>query len=494
MKKIAVSLLLIIVISLLIGAGTLSRGHQWGDDFAWYILQAKSILNGTIDEFMEISAFTNAQSTTHLGPLAYPWGYPLILAPAYAIKGISPLALKLPALFFFAGFLVCLYFLVKDHPSTCLIGQSGHGLTQVESLLLVSLFAFNPLLLQFLDQILSDIPFLFFSTLSLLLMTQDGKRSILQYALIGASIFFTTFLRVTGILLLGSFLIVEFFRLLNHRTDRTTVIEIIRGSFVVCVVFALLWIANLLLFPSGGESYFSQYAELIETAKSFAVAYFNVFGDFFGKGMGWKYLYYVVLIFFLVGAWERRKQEPVFLLFFVLWLLVHITYPYWQGARYVFPLLPIFIYYAFQGMKFAIHKLPEFYRLIGQRVFYGFWLLIAVAFLFTSSANAYANLQSGREINGPFDPYSTEVYSYIKEKTPADSVIIFFKPRVMVMMTEHPTIMSMECDRMLKGDYIVLSRKVGENQQIPPENIEACNLPLKQVLKNNRFIVYQIQK
>jgi hypothetical protein len=47
---------------------------------------------------------------------------------------------------------------------------------------------------------------------------------------------------------------------------------------------------------------------------------------------------------------------------------------------------------------------------------------------------------------------------------------------------------------MLKGDYLVLSRKVGENQQITPENIDACNLPLNQVLKNNRFVVYQIQK
>jgi hypothetical protein len=97
-------------------------------------------------------------------------------------------------------------------------------------------------------------------------------------------------------------------------------------------------------------------------------------------------------------------------------------------------------------------------------------------------------------INGPFDPYSKEVYSYIKEKTPSDSIVIFFKPRVMVIMTEHPTIMSTECDRMYKGNYLVLSRKVGENQQITPENIAACNLPLEQVLKNNRFIVYHIQK
>lgn len=475
-------LAVIILISLMIGASTLTRGHQWGDDFAWYIVQAKSILDSSTDEFIQQSAFTNGESTTHLGPLAYPWGYPLILAPVFAIKGISPLALKLPGLLFYAAFLVCLYLLMKAR------------LTEAESLLVVSLFAFNPLLLQFLDQILSDIPFLFFSTLSLLLMTQESKRSALHHVFIGTAIFFTTFLRVTGVLLLGCFLIVEFFRLLNNRKDRTTAIQIIKSSLIVCFVFVLLWFINLLLFPSGGESYFSQYAGLIETARRFIPAYFNVFSFFFGDTQGWKYLYYLVFILFLPGFWHRWKQELIFVLFFVLWILVHITYPYWQGPRYIFPLLPIFIYFVFQGMRFLVERLPEGYRLTGQWAFYGFWILIAGIFLLKSSTNAFFNLQNNRAINGPFDPYSTEVYDYIKEQTPPESVVIFFKPRVMVMMTGHPTIMSMECERVLKGDYLVLSRKVGENQQIPPEEIDTCNLPLDQVLKNNRFVVYQIQK
>jgi hypothetical protein len=472
----------IILISLIVGASTLTRGHEWGDDFAWYIVQAKSILDGTTDAIMEQSAFTNGQSTTHLGPLAYPWGYPLILAPVYAVKGISPLGLKLPALVFFAGFLICLYLLMRER------------LTQTESLLIVALFAFNPMLLQFLDQILSDIPFLFFSTLSLVLITREGNRTILHDAWIGAAIFFTTFIRVTGILLLGCFLIVEFFRLLANRRDRGTVLEIIKGSTIVCFVFSLLWIANLLLFPSGGESYLSQYAQLLETARAFIPAYFNVFSYFFGATQVWKYLYYLVFLFFLLGAGNRWKREPIFILFFVLWILIHISYPYWQGSRYIFPLLPIFIYFAFQGMKFLIGRLPEKFHPAVQVILYGFWILIAGIFLVQSSLTAYANLQNNRGINGPFDPYSTEVYNYIKEETPPESVVVFFKPRVMVMMTGHPTIMSMECDRMRKGDYLVLSRKVGQNQQIPPEEIDACNLPLEQVLKNNRFVVYQIQK
>jgi hypothetical protein len=476
-------LFVIILLSLLIGAGTLRRGHEWGDDFAWYILQAQSILNGTTAQFMQTSAFTNNESTTYVGPLAYPWGYPLILTPAYAIKGINPLALKIPALFFYAGFLVCLYLLLRDR------------LTEAESVLIVGLFAFNPLLLEFLDQILSDIPFLFFSTLSLWLITKKGGRSTQRNILIGAAICLVTFLRATGILLLGCFLIVEFVRVVANWRDWNVVKQIVLDSLVVCVSFILLWIASSILFPSGGDSYLSQYAGLsVETFINFLRAYFKAYRLFFGEAAGWRYLYYLLAVFFLIGAWTRWKEELLFILFFGLWMIVHIAYPYWQGPRYIFPLLPIFIYFTFQGMKFVAERLPEKYVPIGQWALYGFWTLIALVFLFNSSVNAYINLQNDRAINGPFDPYSKEVYKYIKEETTANSVVIFFKPRVMRLMTGHNTIMITECDRMLKGDYLVLSRKVGRNQQIPPEEIDSCNLPLKEVLKNNRFIVYEIQK
>jgi len=145
-------------------------------------------------------------------------------------------------------------------------------------------------------------------------------------------------------------------------------------------------------------------------------------------------------------------------------------------------------------MKFVLGKLPEKYAPRRQWIFYGFWLLIIFVFLFNSSVNAYVNLKNDRAINGPFDPYSKEVYKYIQEKTPVNSVIVFFKPRVMRLMTDRDSIMSTECDRMLKGDYLVLSKKVGENQQIPPEEITTCSLPLTIVLTNNRLVVYEIQK
>jgi hypothetical protein len=142
----------------------------------------------------------------------------------------------------------------------------------------------------------------------------------------------------------------------------------------------------------------------------------------------------------------------------------------------------------------VISRLPVNYRPSGPWIFYGFWLSIIGIFLFNSSIDAYTNLQNDRSINGPFDMYSMEVYQFIKEETPADSVIIFFKPRALRLMTDRDTIMSTECERMPLGNYIVLSRKVDENQQIPPEQINECNQPLDEVLRNRRFIVYKILK
>ncbi len=479
----ATPLILLILASLVLGASTLTRGHEWGDDFASYIMQAESILNGRTQEFVERNSFTIFESSNQIGPVAYPWGYPLILTPVYAIKGNNPLALKLPGLFFYAGFIVCLYLLMKTR------------LTQTESLLVTPLFAFNPLLLGFLDQIASDIPFLFFSTLALLLMIWDEKRITCKYVALGCAIACAFFIRTTGILLLASFFILQIINVSDNKTNRGIFKQSLRNILVLGASFGFLWLIYALLFPGGGESYFAQYQGFhIKTALGHVTGYFQIFSRFFGEQVIWKILYYGFVAFFLIGLWHRQREDVLLIIFFALWMVVLITWPSWQGARFIFPLLPIFIYFTFQGVNFFLGKLPEKYAQTGRWGFHGFWLLIAIIFLFNSSLNAYSNLKNDRTINGPYDSYSREVYRYIEESTPADSVVIFFKPRAMRLMTDHDSILSTECDRILKGDYLVLSKKVGKNQQIPPEEIDTCQLPLTTVLTNNRFIVYEIQK
>ncbi len=476
-------LLIMIIISLILGASTLTRGHIWGDDFASYIMQAESILNGRTHEFVQHNSLTIFQSSNQIGPVAYPWGYPLILTPIYAVKGNNPLALKLPALFFYAGFLVCLYLLMKIR------------LTQTESLLIVSLFAFNPMFLQFLDQIVSDIPFLFFSTSALLLMIWDREDGAIKYVALGCAIASAFFIRATGILLLASFLAMQVVYIWKDKANHERFKASWRNILIVSTTFGLLWLIYSVLFPGGGESYFAEYQIFqIKTALGSISSYFQVFGRFFGEQIIWKILYYLMTVFFLLGLWKRQKEDVVFILFFAFYIILLISWPYMQGPRFIFPLLPIFIYFTFQGMKYVLGKLPEIHALTGQWLFYGFWSLIAIIFLFNSGINAYSNLKNHRAINGPYDSFSKEVYNYIKEKTPAESVVIFFKPRAMRLMTNRDSIMITQCNHILKGDYLVLSKKVENNQQIPPERISACNLPLTTVLTNNRFIVYKIQK
>ena len=474
-------LLIIVLLSIEFASSTLTLGHEWGDDFAWYIMQTKSIVNGNTDALIETGTFINTRSTMQVGPIAYPWGFPLILIPFYLLRGIDITILKTPGMLFYAGFLICLYYLMKTR------------LTRTESLIVVSLFAFDPMLIKFQDHILSDIPFLFFSTLTLLLV-QKERTNRFHAVWIGLSIFLTAFIRMTGILLLGSFLLIEFVKLWKQRRNRETVQRIIADAIIICLTFALPFLVSIVLLPGGGESYLAQFSTTSwQSVWNFSVAYFYVFGEFFGKSVGQLYLYYFVFSLFLLGVWKRKKEDVFFILFSILWMIVHITYPYFQGARYIFPLLPIFIYFAFQGTNLIVDSLKRWQEQ-GRYISYIFWLMVTAVLLYGSASQAYGNIERERRIGGPFDPFTKQVYDYVKQKTPSDSVIVFFKPRVMTLMTDHLSIMSMECDRLLTGDYIVLSKKDGRNQQIPPDEISNCNLPINKVFQNLRFIIYKVDK
>lgn len=475
-------LIVILLASLALGASILTRGHDWGDDFASYIMQAQSILNGDMDEFIERNTFTIFESSAQIGPVAYPWGYPLALTPVLLFKGVHALALKIPGLFFFAGFLICFYLLTENR------------LTRTESLLLVSLFAFNPTFVGFLDYILSDIPFLFSVFLVLWLTSNSDERpAAWKLALLGAAIFLAYFIRTTGIILLGSYLAHQALLFLRTPLRRRAIFQ---NSLIVLAAFSALWVISSFIFPNGQGSYLQQLAgfsavTLMENARG----YFHLFVQFFTSAptQQWVYVYYLLVAFFLVGVWTRRNTDQMPIIFFAAYFAVMLIWPEWQGIRFIFPLIPLFIYFAFQGMLAAVRALPERMRLPGRSVTYLFWLALAGIFLFHSGTTAYTNLKDERRINGPFDPFTSDMYNFVRAETPPDSVFVFFKPRAFRLFTDRDAIMSLECDRLLLGDYVVL-HKTWEYSQILPDQIGECNLPLVTVYENRRFIVYEVQK
>ncbi|MCK6538786.1 MAG: hypothetical protein L6Q26_01910 [Anaerolineales bacterium] len=472
----------IIVLSMALGFSMFTRGHEWGDDWASYVMQAQSILDGKTDEFVERNAFTIFESSVQIGPVAYPWGYPLALTPALLLKGVHALTLKLPGLFFFAGFLVCLYLLIEPR------------LTPTESLLIVSLFAFNPTFVGFLDYILSDIPFLFSVFLALFLISGTGvERGAWRQILSGSAIFFAFFIRTTGVILLAGFLLHQALLFLREKNNRRT---IALNSMIVIAAFTALWLISSLLLPNGQGSYFQQLMGLtLEKFLNNIRDYFYLFTQFFGAtpAPAWKYVYYALVVLFLLGAWARREADRVLLLFFVLYFVVMLVWPEWQGIRFIFPLLPLFFYFALQGANALLVRLSERYKPTARGMIYLFGFALVGLFLFHSGTQAYTNLKDGRRINGPFDPFSYDLYNFIRAETPPDSVIVFFKPRALRLFTDRDSFMALECDRLPLGDYVAL-HKNWEYSQILPGDVQNCNLPLKNVYENRRFILYEVEK
>ncbi len=82
-------LILIVLTSGIVGFLTLTRGHDWGDDFAAYIMQAQSIADGKMQQLVQRSTFAVEASSGRFGPVTLPWGFPLLLAPVYALFGMK---------------------------------------------------------------------------------------------------------------------------------------------------------------------------------------------------------------------------------------------------------------------------------------------------------------------------------------------------------------------------------------------------------------------
>ena len=261
--------LLIVGLSVSALCGSLTQSHDWGDDFASYIMQAQSITQGTPDAFVDANRITIEQSYYQMGPIAYPWGFPLLLAPIFALFGLNILALKTVGALSFLLFLLVLWRAFRRV-------HTAPGF-----LCLVALFALNPTLLGFSDHVLSDLPFLLVSTLCIVLIQEvivEERRIFsqpLDLALIGAGIAFAFLIRTNGILLvitLGLSQLVSHFQKRSDRTQLDAASEGHRDSasessflspnsvktvvvqLVSCVVFFSIAVWNFVL-PDGGLSH-----------------------------------------------------------------------------------------------------------------------------------------------------------------------------------------------------------------------------------------------
>ena len=491
MKKFFLPLALILL-STLLAFSLLTKDHEWGDDWASYLMQSIAITKGETHEFIQRNTFTMRTSTHFIGPDAYPWGFPTLLAPfTLACGPLNVFCLKFINLIFFALFLWVFYALL------------ARRLPPLESALLLAVFAFSPLLLKFEDILTSDITFLFFSTLGLLLMERISREapckgnSLYKNILLGLVLFFAFFVRTNGILLLPTLFLTQIFTWLQTRPRLfPTSKRILVIGLVPYFVFGLLTLANLMLFPAGEASHLEHLSTLsLASLADNLSAYFAMPAYFFSDLPHADIIYGLLLPFILGGLVLNYKRDIHLVVYLFLSYALFIVWPDQQGIRFLFPLLPLLVYFAYRGMEAASFALTGRHRRLGLWFTRVFWLVIAATFAWTSFGLARDNLAGGRGPYGNvFDPISLEMFEFIKSDTPADSVIAFYKPRALRLFTDRDSLLVDTCDALPMADYVVLRKSRGAVDQVSPADVTTCNpsVQVTELFDNEKFVVYQI--
>lgn len=124
-------------------------GHWWGDDWALYLRQARSLVDGNPGEITADNHFTVDNSLgAPFSPPLYPWGFPLILAPFVAVVGTDVDALAIVPVLCACAFACAWFVLARRRLGTVVAFVSTPAVT------------LTPLLFSWTELIQSEWPFL----------------------------------------------------------------------------------------------------------------------------------------------------------------------------------------------------------------------------------------------------------------------------------------------------------------------------------------------
>jgi hypothetical protein len=512
MRKINPSTLFIILlgITILILFCTLTNGHNWGDDFSAYIMQAKSITELNPRSFIEANRFTVEYSSSTFGPIAYPWGFPVLLVPFYAVFGQNIIGLKLLVVISFLIFILLLWVGFRKYHSP------------VWLLCLVCFFSLNPTMLSFADQILSDLPFLLVSTASVLFIGRlvIEKRNLISpvwdYIILGAIIAGAFFIRTNGFLLIVTLAITQFITLAiklqrgdfsngqfsisfrNLFSDKVVFLKRLLINLIPYASFFCIVILLEMILPKGGASNLSTFSNTsIDIIKHQLDYFIDVPAEFF-IGVPHHYLFYFASIpIAIAGIIRRYRSDYHIVVYIILTFALYISFPWWPlfpGLRYLFPILPFYFSFVITGLEIFQGGKTNLEQKLRKWVCLVPILIVLTYFVINSTGNAYANMIHHRETSfGPYTVPSQGMFSFIRSNTEKESTIVFFKPRLMRMMTDRKSLMLRNKEELSRGDYLcVYLAQVRD--QVSPDTVQDL---LKQraallIYKNSEFLVFKL--
>ena len=417
------------------------------------------------------------------GPPAYPPVFPLLLAPLVACFGVNLLVLKIPGIISFTALLLLLTRrILKPEVDEWL------------RVLLVILTGFAPCFFFQSERIYADLVFVSLTFFALYFTDKclEPGGTAKQGLLAGLFIYLSFGTRTVGFMLIPVALLLYFLR--KDRNPRAL------GALLV-LSLALMLVQSILI--TGTGSYFDQMPAGITAVLTIALRllgnYVNLFIHLIETGN--DLAQYAVFLFmlegFLLGMLIRNRQSIfIYTIFFFVYFGSLLSWPSYQGYRFLLPLVPVYFLYSTEGIHYLSVSLIHSQRgQLAVKIVLFFLVIIGYAGMYR---DAFPRPQSAME-----KPSTTSLFQFVKEQTRPDDTIVFFKPRVLALFTGRKSlalaIPGSEMDplyRMQKTgvSWIVVRKDYDQEYQAEQCEMISRNPNLFQSkFENDDFHVYQFR-
>ncbi len=396
---------------------TIVPGMVGSEDAALYLLHARNIAFGR--PYLA-TGYIYTVETARYSPRGYPPVFPMMLAPLFRISGTAPRPYKtlMACIFVLCLFVIALLYRKK--------------LRHWQLLLLVVLLGINPYLTQEKNEILSDLPFVLFLYTAFVLVerqleTDPESPYLLRGILAGVFSYLAYGTRVIGA---GIILALIAYGLLRRRM-------VTRFLIIVVLTFGILAGLQLAFVPIHSDYlrllYFKEHSP-----RQNLHFYAGVTSYLWDAGLGAVArlpIFFTTMCISAVGALRRISRSwDVATVFSVGYGIFIIFWPYHQ-ARYLLPIIPVYLYYLVCGLE-SLHRLLVERSQTAARIMV--WILTTL--LLVSYASKYAHSGLAGSFEAWDSPPKKEIYALIQASTPKDAVILARTPRALALYTDRRTV------------------------------------------------------
>ena len=470
----------------------IKTSHDWGDDFAQYILQAKNI----VEHKPQIqTGYVYDVHQPVIAPPAYPAGFPLMLSAVYAWKGNSIMAFNylITLLLFFLC--LAMFWFFRKHFS------------ELTALFLVLIFAYNPWTLTFKTEILSDFPYTLFYLLTTILYLY-GRKSKLTLVLTGISAGIMLSIRGVASVFLIAIILHQLYLFFSEKISRNSKSFFMKTLLIFGSVIVTYLLLNIVLVnvPTGKFLEFYSHAYAKNSVGEIIVQnlnyYVDVFGGYFDPQLEkWFFITFISksfsLALLLIGMLYSLIHKRSFIDLLVwIYFLLFIIYPYSAGGfRFILPVFPFLLYYMVTGLKqidMGIRANRKILITAG-----GLFVLLQYQHVISK----IIALQSVT-VQGPQEATSIEAFNYIKLNIPENSIILFKKPKALALYSGRKTASTVyyqtpvDVKNMLHGlgaEYLLLNHDNDPDLGDEPmkKYIDEFRNEIEMIWQNDKFFLYR---